>query len=117
MRSGGDWLCTIGTLYGGVQLQLARPVRPVERTCIAGNRPFNRSSGAPVAVAAQASPSRPGGQFGFVRSGSPIPGHDVSGTGWQTLGRAMQSITTMMPVWQCGHSRNDCPVSASKRSR
>jgi hypothetical protein len=32
--------------------------------------------------------------------GMPIPGHDVSGTGWQTLGRAMQSITTMVPVWQ-----------------
>jgi len=27
-----------------------------------------------------------------------IPGHDVSGTGWQTLGGAMQSITTMMPM-------------------
>src|SRR5437764_13515328 len=34
--------------------------------------------------------------------GTPIPGHDVSGTGWQTLGdrareggRAMESITTM----------------------
>ena len=26
---------------------------------------------------------------------------------------AMQSITTMMPVRQCGHWRNDCPVSAS----
>ena len=49
--------------------------------------------------------------------GMPILGQDVSGTGWQTLGRAMQSITTMMPVWQCGHVRNDCPVSASKRSR
>ena len=46
-----------------------------------------------------------------------ILGHDVFGTAWQTLGRAMQSTTTMMPVWQCGHSRNDCPVSASKRSR
>ena len=44
-------------------------------------------------------------------------GHDVSGTGWQILGRAMQSITTMVPVWQCGHSRNDRPVSASNRSR
>jgi len=33
------------------------------------------------------------------------------------LGRAMQSITTMMPVRQCGHSRNDCPVNTSKRSR
>jgi hypothetical protein len=56
--------------------------------------------------------------------GKPISDHDVSGTGWQTLGdrareggRAMQSITTMVPVWQCGHSRNDCPVNASKRSR
>jgi hypothetical protein len=46
-----------------------------------------------------------------------ILGHDVSRTGWQIMGRAMQSITTMMPVWQCGHSRNDWPVSASKRSR
>ena len=34
-----------------------------------------------------------------------------------TLGRVMQSITTMMPVWQCGHSRSDCPVNTSKRSR
>jgi hypothetical protein len=49
--------------------------------------------------------------------GAVIPGHDVSGTGWQILGRATQSITTMMPEWQCGHSRNDCPVSASERSR
>jgi hypothetical protein len=49
--------------------------------------------------------------------GAAIPGHDVSGTGWQILGRAMQSITTMMPVWQCGHSRNDFPVSAARRSR
>ncbi|MDT7815564.1 MAG: hypothetical protein QOJ42_5480 [Acidobacteriaceae bacterium] len=49
--------------------------------------------------------------------GTPILGHDVSGTGRQTLGRAMQSITTMMPVWQCGHSRRDRPVNASKRSR
>ena len=48
---------------------------------------------------------------------TPIPDHDVSGTGWQTLGRAKQSITTMIPVWQCGHSRNDSPVSASNRSR
>ena len=34
-------------------------------------------------------------------------------TGWQTVGRAMQPITTMMPVWQCGHARKDRPVSAS----
>jgi len=49
--------------------------------------------------------------------GALIPGHDVFGTGWQILGRAMQSITTMVPVRQCGHTRNDRPVSASKRSR
>jgi hypothetical protein len=49
--------------------------------------------------------------------GALIRGHDVSGTAKQTLGRAMQSTTTMMPVWQCGHSRSDCPVSAWKRSR
>jgi hypothetical protein len=30
--------------------------------------------------------------------GTAIAGHDVSGTGWQTLGRAMQSITTVVPV-------------------
>jgi hypothetical protein len=49
--------------------------------------------------------------------GAPIPGHDVSGTDWQTLGGAMQSITTIVPVWQRGHARNDSPVNASKRSR
>jgi hypothetical protein len=49
--------------------------------------------------------------------GALIQGHDVSGTARQTLGRAMQSTTTMMPVRQCGHSRSDCPVSASNRSR
>jgi hypothetical protein len=43
--------------------------------------------------------------------------HDVSGMGRQTSGRAMQSITTMMPVRQCGHWRNDCPVITSQRSR
>src|SRR5580692_3342718 len=41
--------------------------------------------------------------------GAVIPSHDVSGTGWQILGRATQSITTMMPEWQRGHARNDCP--------
>jgi hypothetical protein len=51
------------------------------------------------------------------RAGTRLGGHDVSGAGWQVLGRAMQSIVTMVPVWQCGHARNDCPVSASKRSR
>ena len=58
--------------------------------------------------------------WGMIRLhavGTLIPDHDVSGTGRQTLGRAMQSTTTMMPVWQCGHSRNDHLASASKRSR
>jgi hypothetical protein len=49
--------------------------------------------------------------------GALIPGHDVSRIDRHILGRAMQSITTMIPVWQCGHSRNDCPVSAANRSR
>jgi hypothetical protein len=48
---------------------------------------------------------------------APTWGHDVSGAGWQTVGRVMQATTTMMPVRQCGHSRRDRPVSASKRSR
>ena len=59
----------------------------------------------------------PGGRFAVSAVGTSIPDHDVSGAGWQILGRAMQSITTMMPVWQCGHTRNDWPVNASKRSR
>ncbi len=50
-------------------------------------------------------------------AGAPVLDHDVSGAGWQIFGRAMQSITTMMPVWQCGHARNDWPVNASNRSR
>jgi len=29
--------------------------------------------------------------------------HDVSGTSWQILVRAMLLITTMMPAWQRGH--------------
>jgi hypothetical protein len=29
---------------------------------------------------------------------SPVLGHDVSGTGWQTMRMGMQSITTMMPA-------------------
>ncbi len=45
--------------------------------------------------------------------GTPILGHDVSGAGWQTVGRAMQPTTTMMPAWQCGHARKDRPVSVS----
>jgi hypothetical protein len=53
----------------------------------------------------------------FRTVGTSIQGHDVSETAWQTVNRAIESITTMMPVRQCGHSRNDRPVSASKRSR
>jgi hypothetical protein len=49
--------------------------------------------------------------------GTSVRGHDVLGIGWQTVGRAMQPITTMMPVRQCGHSYTEHPVSASKRSR
>jgi hypothetical protein len=45
--------------------------------------------------------------------GTSILDHDVFGTGWQTMGRAMQSITIIVPVWQCGHSRKDRPVSIS----
>jgi len=45
--------------------------------------------------------------------GASIRRHDVSGTGWQTVGLVMQSTTTMMPVWQCGHARKDRPVSAA----
>ena len=41
-----------------------------------------------------------------------IRAHDVFGTSTQLSGRATHPITTMMPVRQCGHSRNDCPVSA-----
>jgi hypothetical protein len=34
----------------------------------------------------------------FHTVGAPIPGHDVSRIGRQTVGRAMQSITTIVPV-------------------
>jgi hypothetical protein len=53
----------------------------------------------------------------FRTVGTSIQGHDVSETAWQTVNRAIESITTMMPVRQCGHSRNDRPVSASKLHR
>ena len=53
----------------------------------------------------------------FRTVGTSIQGHDVSRTGWQTVKRAIESITTMTPVRQCGHSRNDRPVNAWKRSR
>ena len=50
-----------------------------------------------MALAAQVSPPRPGGYFGFAR-GVSLLGHEVSGTGRQTLGRMMLSITTMVPA-------------------
>jgi hypothetical protein len=46
-----------------------------------------------------------------------MQGHDVSGTAWQTVNRTIEWITTTTPVRQFGHSRNDRPVNASKRSR
>jgi hypothetical protein len=61
-----------------------------------------------VAAAEHPRPDLAGKAVRAVRT--PMPGHDVSGTDRQTLGRAMQSTTTMMPLRQCGHFRNDCPV-------
>jgi hypothetical protein len=68
---------------------------------------------APATQAAQASRPRSGGWFRFVRFGRSVWAHDVSGTDWQILALSMQPMTTIMPVWQCGHSRNECPVSIS----
>jgi len=68
---------------------------------------------APTTQAAQASRPRSGGRFCFARFGRSMWAHDVSGTDWQILARSMQPITTMMPVWQWEHSRNECPVSTS----
>jgi hypothetical protein len=55
-------------------------------------------AGTPMALAAQMSPPRPGGRFGLARLERRSWGHDVSGTGRQTLGRMMLSITTMVPA-------------------
>ena len=98
-RFGG--LAPFGTSTGPSSCQRRRRVTPALRT------------GAPTTQAAQASRPRSGGRFGFARFGRSVGAHDVSGSDWQILARAMQPITTMMPVWQCGHSRNECPVSAS----
>ncbi len=98
-RFGG--LAPFGTSTGLSSCQRRRRVTPALRT------------GAPTTQAAQASRPRSGGRFCFARFGRPVGAHDVSGSDWQILARAMQPITTMMPVWQCGHSRNECPVSAS----
>jgi len=48
--------------------------------------------------AAQASPPRSGGRFGFCAVGTSLLGHHVSGTGRQTVGRMMLWITTMVPA-------------------
>src|SRR5450631_4019651 len=53
----------------------------------------------------------------LLADGTSMWDHDVSGAGWQTVNRGTESITTMMPVRQCGHSRKDRPVTTSKRSR
>ncbi len=45
-------------------------------------------------------PLRPGRAIRLHAVGAAIPGHDVSGTGWQILDDAMQSIITMVPIWQ-----------------
>jgi hypothetical protein len=55
--------------------------------------------------------------FPLRADGTSMRDHDVSGIGWQTVNRAIESITTMTPVRQYGHSRNDRPVNAAKRSR
>lgn len=62
----------------------------------------------------QTSGSRSLRRSGFAHDGALTPGHDVSGLDRQTLGRAMQSITIMMPVWQHRHCRNDCPVAPAQ---
>jgi hypothetical protein len=49
-----------------------------------------------MALSARASPPRPSGRFGLV--GMSLLGHDVSGSGRQTAGRMMLSITTMVPT-------------------
>jgi len=46
-------------------------------------------------------------------AGTPFLGHDVSCPERHSFGRAMVLVTTMMPAWQCGHSRNDRPVRVS----
>ena len=43
-----------------------------------------------------------------------IERHEVSGTGERSVGLATTSTTSMVPRWQCGQSRKDIPVSASK---
>ena len=60
---------------------------------------------------------RPGELCGAMGRERLVPIDQVSGTVWQTRGRSMQLITTITPVKQYGHWRNDIPVRASYRSR
>ncbi len=109
--------CAIGTFRAAVG---SRSRLPTESSSDHRQPGSDRSAAVLTQPLAVRGPSIPTPIWRVVRLDAvrpPIPGHDVSGTGWQMVGRAMQSITTMMPVWQCGHSRNDCPVSTSKRSR
>ena len=76
------------------------------------------ASGASIGrVTAAGSRRRPGELCGVMRPERLVPIGQVSGTVWQTRGRSMQLITTIMPVKQYGHWRNDIPVRASYRSR
>jgi hypothetical protein len=97
-------------------MPFAEPVRPsIERHCLYL---------APLSLRRHANSPRGASDHALVPQalhlrtvGTSIRGHDVSGTGWQTLNCGMQWITTMTPVRQCGHSRKDRPVNASKLSR
>jgi hypothetical protein len=51
-----------------------------------------------MALVEQASPPRPGRALRVCAVGTWLLGHDVSGTGRQTVGRMMLSITTMVPA-------------------
>ena len=76
------------------------------------------ASGASIArVTAAGCHLRPGELCGVMGPERLVPIGQVSGTVWPTRGRSMQPITTMMPVKQYGHWRNDIPVRASYRSR
>jgi hypothetical protein len=68
-------------------------------------------------VTAAGSRRRPGELCGVMRPERLLPIGQVSGTVWQTGGRSMQEITTIIPVKQYGHWRNDILVRAWYRSR
>ena len=60
---------------------------------------------------------RPGELCGVMGRARPVPIGQVSGTVWQPRGRSKQPITTMMPIRQHGHCRNEIPVRVSYRWR